>query len=96
MQKRNSGEGPALEEGGGSQIEVVFYRTGLAMLTKASKSYEELRQPLSDKGVKPLAYRNAMKMRNAKSADLFPFAGEVDSGIAEVLRKQESGWACIH
>ena len=30
-----------------------------------------------------------MKMRNVKSEDLFPFAGEVDSGIAEIVRKQE-------
>ena len=45
---------------------------------------------------KILACRNAMKMRNVKSEDLFPFAGEVDSGIAEIVRKQESGWAYIH
>jgi intracellular sulfur oxidation DsrE/DsrF family protein len=31
-----------------------------------------------------------------KSEDLFPFAGEVDSGIAEIIRKQEAGWAYIH
>jgi intracellular sulfur oxidation DsrE/DsrF family protein len=37
-----------------------------------------------------------MKMRNVKSEDLFSFAGEVDSGIAEIARKQEAGWAYIH
>jgi intracellular sulfur oxidation DsrE/DsrF family protein len=86
----------ALEEDGGSQVEVVFYGPGLAMLTKASKSYEEALKHLSDKGVKLLACRNAMKVRKVKSEDLFPFAGEVDSGIAEIIRKQESGWAYIH
>jgi intracellular sulfur oxidation DsrE/DsrF family protein len=86
----------ALAEDGGSQIEVVFYGPGLTMLTKASKSYEEPLKQLSDKGVKLLACRNAMKMRNVKSEDLFPFAGEVDSGIAEIIRKQEAGWAYIH
>jgi hypothetical protein len=74
----------------------VFYGPGLTMLTKASKSYEEPLKQLSDKGVKLLACRNAMKMRNVKSEDLFPFAGEVDSGIAEIVRKQEAGWAYIH
>jgi uncharacterized protein len=86
----------ALAEDGGSQIEVVFYGPGLTMLTKASESYEQLLKQLSEKGVKLLACRNAMKMRNVKSEDLFPFAGEVDSGIAEIVRKQESGWAYIH
>jgi intracellular sulfur oxidation DsrE/DsrF family protein len=86
----------ALAEDGGSQIEVVFYGPGLSMLTKASKSYEDLLKQLSDKGVKLLACRNAMKMRNVKPEDLFPFAGEVDSGIAEIVRKQEAGWAYIH
>ncbi|HEX3748002.1 MAG TPA: DsrE family protein [Bryobacteraceae bacterium] len=86
----------ALADDGGSQIEVVFYGPGLTMLTKASKSSEESLKQLSDKGVKLLACRNAMKMRNVKSEDLFPFAGEVDSGIAEIIRKQEAGWAYIH
>lgn len=86
----------ALAEDGGSQIEVVFYGPGLAMLTKASKTYEDALKQLSDKGVKLLACRNAMKMRNVKSEDLYPFAGEVESGIAEIIRKQESGWAYIH
>jgi intracellular sulfur oxidation DsrE/DsrF family protein len=66
------------------------------MLTKASKYYEEPLKQLSDKGVKLLACRNAMRMRNVKSEDLFSFAGEVDSGIAEIVRKQEAGWAYIH
>ena len=86
----------ALAEDGGSQVEVVFYGPGLNMLTKASKGYEEQLKRLSDRGVKLVACRNAMKMRNVKTADLFPFAGQVDSGIAEMVRKQESGWAYIH
>ncbi len=86
----------ALAGDGGSQVEVVFYGPGLTMLTKASASYEERLKQLSDAGVKLLACRNAMKMRNVKSEDLFPFVGEVDSGIAEIVRKQEAGWAYVH
>ena len=37
-----------------------------------------------------------MKNRNVKTEDLFPFASQVDSGIAEMVRKQEQGWAYIH
>ena len=86
----------SLAADGGSQVEVVFYGPGLSMLTKASTSYEQPLKQLSDAGVKLLACQNAMKMRNVKTEDLFPFAGQVDSGIAEIVRKQESGWAYIH
>ena len=86
----------SLADDGGSQVEVVFYGPGLSMLTKSSPAYEEPLKQLSDKGVKLVACRNAMKMRNVKTEDLFPFAGQVDSGIAEIVRKQESGWAYIH
>jgi intracellular sulfur oxidation DsrE/DsrF family protein len=86
----------ALADDGGSQVEVVFFGPGLAMLTKASKAYEGPLKQLSDSGVKLVACRNAMKMRNVNTEDLFPFAGQVDSGIAEMVRKQEAGWAYIH
>ena len=86
----------ALAEDGGAQVEVVFYGSGLLMLNKASKSYEEPLKKLSEAGVKLVACRNSMKNRNVKTEDLFPFAGQVDSGIAEMVRKQEAGWAYIH
>jgi intracellular sulfur oxidation DsrE/DsrF family protein len=86
----------SLADDGGSQVEVVFYGPGLAMLTKASTAYEAPLKQLSEHGVKLLACQNAMKMRNVKTEDLFPFAGQVDSGIAETVRKQEAGWAYIH
>jgi intracellular sulfur oxidation DsrE/DsrF family protein len=86
----------ALAEDGGSQMEVVFYGPGLNMLKKTNTAYEERLKQLSDSGVKLLACRNAMKMRNVKTEDMFAFAGQVDSGIAEMVRKQESGWAYIH
>jgi uncharacterized protein len=86
----------SLAEDGGSQVEVVFFGPGLSMLTHSSTAYEGALKELSDKGVKLMACRNAMKMRNVKTEDLFPFAGQVDSGIAEMVRKQEAGWAYIH
>src|SRR5947209_19407019 len=86
----------SLAEDGGSQVEVVFYGPGLLMLKKSNTAYEERLEQLSKSGVKLLACRNAMKSRNVKSEELFPFAGEVDSGIAEMVRKQEAGWAYIH
>jgi intracellular sulfur oxidation DsrE/DsrF family protein len=86
----------ALAGDGGSQVEVVFWGPGLDMLKKTNTAYEERLKQLSDHGVKLLACQNAMKNRKVTTEDLFPFAGQVDSGIAEIVRKQESGWAYIH
>jgi hypothetical protein len=86
----------ALADDGGSQVEVVFWGPGLEMLRKTNTAYEDRLKQLSDHGVKLLACRNAMKNRKITTEDLFPFAGQVDSGIAEIVRRQESGWAYIH
>lgn len=86
----------ALADDGGSQVEVVFYGLGLSTLAKTNTAYEEQLKQLSDRGVKLLACRNAMKIRNVRTEDLFPFAGQVDSAIAEMVRRQEAGWAYIH
>ena len=81
---------------GGSQVEVVFFGPGLNMLRKTNTAYEERLKQLSDSGVALSACQNAMRMMNVKTEDLFPFAGQVDSGIAELVRKQEAGWSYIH
>ena len=86
----------ALAKDGGSQVEVVFWGAGLNMLRKTNTAYEARLKQLSDDGVTLSACRNAMRVMNVKTEDLFPFASEVDSGIAEIVRKQESGWAYIH
>jgi intracellular sulfur oxidation DsrE/DsrF family protein len=86
----------ALGDDGGADVEVVFWGAGLGMIKKTNVAYEERLKQLSDHGVKLLACRNAMKNRNVTTEDLFSFAGQVDSGIAEVVRKQEAGWAYIH
>jgi intracellular sulfur oxidation DsrE/DsrF family protein len=86
----------SLAEDGGSEVEIVFYGPGLLMLKKSNTAYEERLEQLSKSGVKLLACRNAMKSRNIKTEDMFAFVGQVDSGIAEMVRKQEAGWAYIH
>ena len=86
----------AFENDGGSQVEVVFYGPGLKMLLKTNTEFEERLKKLVDEGVVLAACQNAMKAMNVKTEDLFPFASQVDSGIAELARKQEAGWAYIH
>lgn len=86
----------ALAKDGGSQMEVVFFGPGLNMLRKTNAAYADRLKQLSDMGVKLSACQNAMKMMNVKTEDLFPFAAQVDSGVAELARQQEAGWAYIH
>jgi len=86
----------AFEKDGGSQVEVVFFGAGLNMLRKTNTAYEQRLKQLADSGVTLAACQNAMRVMNIKTEDLFPFASQVDSGIAELVRKQEAGWAYIH
>jgi intracellular sulfur oxidation DsrE/DsrF family protein len=86
----------AFEQDGGSQVEVVFFGAGLNMLLKKNTANEERLKQLVDSGVTLSACQNAMKVMNVKTEDLFPFASQVDSGIAELVRKQEAGWSYIH
>lgn len=86
----------AFAKDGGSEVEVVFFGAGLNMLRKTNTAYEERLKKLADSGVTLAACQNAMRLMNVKTEDLFPFASQVDSGVAELARKQESGWAYIH
>jgi intracellular sulfur oxidation DsrE/DsrF family protein len=86
----------AFEKDGGVQVEIVFFSQGLKMLLKSNKDYEERLKKLSDDGVILAACQNAMKAMKVTTEELFPFAVQVDSGVAELTRKQEAGWAYIH
>ncbi len=80
----------------GSEVEVVFFGPGLSMLLKTNTAQEEALKKLAESGVTLAACQNAMRFYKVKTEDLFPFASEVDSGVAELARKQEAGWAYIH
>jgi intracellular sulfur oxidation DsrE/DsrF family protein len=36
-----------------------------------------------------------MRKRNVRKDDLLPFATTVDSGVAELVRRQEAGWSYV-
>jgi hypothetical protein len=85
-----------LNKEGGVEVEVIFFGAGLNMLRKTNAAHEAKLKALVDAGVKLSACQNAMKLMNIKTEDLFPFASQVDSAVAELTRKQEAGWAYIH
>jgi uncharacterized protein len=77
------------------QIEVVFYGKGLTALLKTNKEYEERLKKLTDQGVVLGACQNSMRLMKVTGDDIFPFSTQVDSGVAELVRKQEAGWIYI-
>ncbi len=84
-----------LNKEGGVEVEVVFFGPGLNMLRKTNTKYEERLKALADAGVTLSACQNAMRFMKLKTEDLFPFANQVDSGISQIVRRQEQGWAYI-
>jgi intracellular sulfur oxidation DsrE/DsrF family protein len=79
----------------GIQIEVVFYGKGLPMLLKTNSAYEERLKKASSTGVVLAACQNSMRIQKVTTEDLIPFAAQVDSGVAELIRKQEAGWSIV-
>jgi intracellular sulfur oxidation DsrE/DsrF family protein len=77
------------------QIEVVFYGKGITALLKTNTAFEEQLQKAHDSGVVLAACQNSMRQRKIKSEDIFSFSTEVDSGAAELVRKQEAGFSYI-
>jgi intracellular sulfur oxidation DsrE/DsrF family protein len=79
----------------GVQIEIVFYGKGLTALLKTNKDYEERLKKLAADGVILGACQNSMRIMKVTGDDIFPFSTQVDSGVAELVRKQEAGWTYI-
>lgn len=80
---------------GTSELEVVAHGKGLGLILKINESMRERLQLVSGAGVCFAACENTMRRMNLKLEDLMPFATTVDSGVAEVVRKQEAGWSYI-
>jgi intracellular sulfur oxidation DsrE/DsrF family protein len=79
----------------GIQIEVVCYGKGLKLMLKNNTAYEERAKNAVASGVVLAACQNSMRRMKVTTEDLFPFASQVDSGVAELIRKQEAGWTYI-
>ena len=76
-------------------VEVVCFGKGLELIVTAKTPAADRLKALNDSGVKLVACQNSMRKRKVVTADLLPFAGQVDSGVAEVVRKEEDGWSYL-
>lgn len=78
-----------------TQIEVVVHGKALALLLGKNKEMADRLADLSREGVVFAACENTMKKQGVTKGQLLPFAITVDAGVAEVVRKQESGWSYV-
>ncbi|CAN5588135.1 DsrE family protein [soil metagenome] len=81
--------------GDGTEIEVVAHSKGLGMLVAKDNSLADRIQKLADEGIVFAACENTMRKKNVRKDQLLPSATTTDSGVAEVVRKQEAGWSYL-
>jgi intracellular sulfur oxidation DsrE/DsrF family protein len=80
----------------GTRVEVVAHGPGLQLLMREHNSEVAARmEDLAKQGVVFAACQNTMKRMNVSPDQLSPFAQTVDSGVAEIVRKQQAGWAYL-
>jgi intracellular sulfur oxidation DsrE/DsrF family protein len=77
-----------------TQIEVITHGKGLALLKKTTPLKDRV-ATIAKTGARFLACENTMKRQQVEKEDLLPEAQTVDSGVAEVVRKQEAGWSYV-
>ncbi len=81
--------------GSGTKIEVVVHGAALGMLLGSNETLKPRIQKLASAGVAFAVCENTMRRKNVTKQDLMPFATTVDSGVAEVVRRQEQGWSYL-
>lgn len=82
-------------EGESTDIEIVAHGKGLGLILRTNEALQDRLKKIADAGVRFVACENTMRRMNIKTEDLMPFAETVDSGVAEVVRKQEAGWSYV-
>ena len=77
------------------EIESVSHGKGLGMLLKTNTELRQRLEQAAAHGVVFAACQNSMRRQHISKDELFPFVIVVDSGVAEVVRKQEAGWSYL-
>lgn len=87
--------GNILEAAPNSKVEVVCHSAGISLLQTAQTKQAAKITELKNKGVDFRACQNTMRERKIKREELLPESGMVPSGVMEVVKKQEKGWAYL-
>ena len=78
-----------------TQVAVIVHSKGLGMVIAANNQHADHMRTPADGGVAFVACENTMARQKVTKDQLLPFVSTVDSGIAEIVRKQEQGWSYV-
>lgn len=78
-----------------TQVMLVAHGPGLGLLLKSAKGIKEKVRSLIVKGVVFAACQNTMRKKDVSPEDLQSGVTTVDSGVAEVIRRQTAGWCYV-
>lgn len=81
--------------GSSTQIELVAHGSGISFLIDGKTTQKAKIAELAAAGVLFKACENTIRERKIDRATILPQAGTVPSGVAEVVLKQEAGWAYL-
>jgi intracellular sulfur oxidation DsrE/DsrF family protein len=81
--------------GKGTEVLVVTHGPAIGFVQKVNQKFAERMEKLSKEGAVFVACENTMKRKQITKDQLLPFVKTVDSGVAEVVRRQEAGWAYV-
>jgi intracellular sulfur oxidation DsrE/DsrF family protein len=81
--------------GPNTQVEVVAHGSGISMLIDSKTTQKAKIAELAAAGVLFKACENTIRERKIDKSTLLPQSGFVPSGVAEVVLKQEAGWAYL-
>src|SRR5512135_1478933 len=76
-------------------IEVVAHDKGLSLLLNQDNALRKRLRMLAERGVVLAACQSSMRLRHIEKDKLLPFAITVDSGVAEIIRRQAGGRAYL-
>jgi hypothetical protein len=79
----------------GAQLEVVAHNKGIGMLLKEKTNVQSEMTALKAKGVQFVACENTLKQQKLEKSQIVAESGFVPVGVAEIVEKQEAGWAYI-
>jgi uncharacterized protein len=78
------------------EIEVVVRGPGLAMLMKSDTEFADKLAALDRQGVRFSVCGQTLAASHSTARELLPFVTVIDSGVGELVRRQESGWSYIN
>jgi intracellular sulfur oxidation DsrE/DsrF family protein len=81
--------------GRGTEVLVVTHGPAIGFVQKSNQEFAERMEKFSIEGAVFLACENTTKRKKIAKDQLLPFVKTVDSGVAEVVRRQEAGWSYV-